>query len=80
MKNRKIIRADLFFSQCGTHKYHCLWTGDWEEIDLITAIDNRKFDNPTEEDLTISHFGGRIENYRVNQDGTQEGVVCVYYD
>ena len=80
MNNRKIYSAHRYQSGCGTHKYHVLFTGDWDMTDLITAIDNGVYDNPTEEELQISHYGGRIEDYKVNADGTQEANVMVYYD
>lgn len=79
-EKRKIYKADLYYTGHGTHKFHCLFTGDWDEIDLITAVDNRVFDDPKEEDLKISHYGGVVKNYRVNGDGTQEAEVYVYYD
>ena len=78
--NRKIYKADRFYSKCGTHKYNVLFTGDWTADDLITALDNGCYDNPSDKDLIPHHFGGRVEGYRVNNDGTQTATVCVYYD
>ena len=53
----------------GTHKYKCVWTGDWTAAELVNYVDG-----------SIGNYGGRIDNYRRNEDGTQSGIICVYYD
>lgn len=82
MDEKKIIDMHLVTSGCGTHKFYVEWTGEWEEIDLITAVDNRIVGRvPTDEDLKRAcHFGGRIEDYKVRANGVQTGIVCVYFD
>lgn len=73
---RKILKADRFQTGYGTHKYVVEYEGKWGDMELITAIDNKKWDNPTEEDLRISHFGGCVK--RCSDDKT--AIVHVYYD
>lgn len=74
--SRKILSANRFATGYGTHKYDVKYEGEWSDMDLITAIDNRKWDNPTEEDLSIGHFGGFVK--RTSDDTS--AIVHVYYD
>lgn len=53
----------------GTTKYWATWSGGWTDEELINYSDN-----------STSNFGGRIDNRRRNQDGTESGIICVYYD
>ena len=78
--SRRILKADMFDTGAGTHKFRCEWEGEWDGTDLITAIDNKKWDNPTPEDLNIRHYGGRIEHLRQLPNGNYTATVCVYYD
>lgn len=73
--NREILKANMFQTGHGTHKYDAEYKGEWEDWELITAIDNRKWINPTEEDLRIGHYGGYVRRYGENQ-----AIVHVYYD
>lgn len=74
--SRKILGANCYASGYGTHKYTVKYEGEWSDMDLITAVDNRKYDNPTEEDLTVRHFGGWVNR---NSDD-KYAIVHVYYD
>lgn len=75
-KERRITQAQLYKSGHGTHYYKVKYEGEWEDIELITAIDNRTYENPTYEELSrISHYGGYVQ--KLNKG---EALVEVYYD
>lgn len=74
--SRKILSARCYESGNGTHKYDVEFEGEWSDMDLMTAIDNGKYDNPSEKDLTISHYGGCVKRFSDNKSA----IVHVYYD
>lgn len=76
---RKILAARMIATGYGTHKYDVKYQGEWEDMDLVTAIDNRVYDNPTPEQLSISHYGGYVKKI-YEQDGITRAEVGVYYD
>jgi len=82
MQVRRILNTDLFFHACGTKKYKVKYQGEWSDMDLITAIDNGKYNNPTEDDLKIGHYGGWVKRFTnvPDEDGTLYAEVHVYYD
>lgn len=80
MTFREIINSDKYATGYGTHKYIIEYTGDWEDMELITALDNRKYKNPSPEDLTISHYGGYVKNKVDLGNGIKRAYVGVYYD
>ena len=78
--DRHILSADLFNSGFGTHHYKVSYTGEWEDLDLITAVDKGLYDNPTEEQLsTYGHYGGYVSE-KTTKDGVTAAEVGVYYD
>lgn len=79
MTEKHILAVKLLETGCGTHKYDVKYTGEWKDEDLITAIDNQAYHNPTAEDLQISHFGGYVEPVYTKED-VNRAIVGVYYD
>lgn len=74
---KKILEAHKFATGYGTDKYLVEYEGDWTDLELITAVDNRCYNNPTEEELKrINHYGGYVNRY---SDG-MKAEVGVYYD
>lgn len=80
MTFRQILSADCYASGNGTHRYKVTYTGDWQNWELITAVDNQHWDNPTMNDLCIGHYGGYVNDVHENEDGTKTARVGVYYD
>lgn len=74
--SRKILSARKYESGSGTNKYDVEFEGEWSDMDLITAIDNGKYDNPTEEDLKPNHYGGWVKRF----SDDKSAIVHVYYD
>lgn len=74
--SRRILNARRFETGFGTHKYDVKFEGEWSDMDLITAINNGKFDNPMKEDLVPHHYGGYVKRF---SDG-KSAMVSVYYD
>lgn len=77
--DRKILVANLFKTGYGTHHYDVKYKGEWDDEELITAIDNKAYDNPTAEQLVPCHFGGYVEKHYSNE-GITRATVGVYYD
>ena len=77
---RHILNADLFTTGYGTHKYNVSFTGEWSDLDLITAVDKQLYNNPSEEQLkNYSHYGGNVKREK-ESNGVITAIVEVYYD
>ena len=68
-KDKEISYTGSNCTGVGTTKYWATWWGDWTTEELINYSDN-----------STGNFGGRIDNYKENEDGTKSGIICVYYD
>lgn len=77
--SRKILTAVRFQSGYGTHKYDVKYTGEWSENELINAIDNGVYENPTDEELRCNNYGGYVKEI-YKRDGVTRAEVGVYYD
>ena len=77
--SRKILSTRLLKTGYGTHLYDVKYTGVWEDWELINAIDNHKYDNPSKEDLKGSNYGGYVHKHYETAEITR-ATVGVYYD
>lgn len=82
MKDRRVLVANQTSMGYGTKRYDVKYYGEWEEEELISAVDNGIFHIPTDEDLIPRHFGGYVHNYySENKDSNiKRAEVAVYYD
>lgn len=77
---RKILTYRQYKSGEGTHHYDVKYTGEWEDWELINAVDTGKTDNPTREELTGNfNYGGYVERIYETED-VKRARVGVYYD
>ncbi len=79
-KPRKILVANLISNKNSIKKYDVEYTGEWEDWELITAIDNGVYDNPDKESLKICHYGGTVINLSSEVPDTKKALVSVYID
>lgn len=66
----KFIKIDKWGGQgYATHYVYCTWSPNCTTKDLVDYADNG-----------TGNFGGRLENVKENEDGTESGTVVVYFD
>ena len=66
----KSIRIDEFLgSGYACHKARCTWSPNCSKEDLVNYVDD-----------STGNYGGRLENVKENEDGTESGTVVVYFD
>jgi hypothetical protein len=66
----KFIRIDKFLgSGYANHQARCTWSPNCTAEDLVDYVDD-----------STGNFGGRLENVKENEDGTESGTVVVYFD
>lgn len=79
-KPRKIFEANLVSNKNNVKKYVVEYTGEWEDWELITAVDNKLYDNPSKEILKINHYGGKVLNLPSEAPNIKNALVSIYID
>lgn len=79
--DRQLLAMNLYETGAGTHKYDVKYTGEWKDLELVNAVDNRcTKKNPTKEDLYCSNFGGVVYKVHSSDENVSRALVYVYYD
>jgi len=67
----KFVKVEEFIGNAGyaCHKARCTWSPNCGVQELVNYCDNG-----------TGNYGGRVENVRQNEDGTETGTVVIYFD
>ena len=77
---KQLLARKLLKTGYGTHTYDVKYKGEWEEQELINAVDNACYkENPTEADLYCLNYGGAVTPIH-NTGEIKRAEVRVYYD